>query len=511
MSTIEVALHPYRAMGALILSELDHFDQLPERKKRFANPEDYRPGVVQALTTIQREVRKNEFATRAEPFIACLRLIRNGREEHLLISRNYAPDHDPVAPGCMFASYLSPMGSIASRALEQPFRVRVPAGEFEVTLLERSEFRSVRKHAWDAVQNEYAAGARLRVSIPSVRQLLAHPAPDGRDAAVQAGGAGESVEYDLSAEWGGMDNVDPPAGIAAEILYVRRVVPSVAAKVELRDRPILDDLQDPIFRLPVDSRMVLTGAAGTGKSTVLIKRLSQKTKGDFLHPDETAGLSGDQLDYLLDPARSWVLFTPNDLLRNYLKEALGREQLSATQETVRTWSDERTRLARDVLRILKVGGSKGAFTRTSGVVFELNDSRRQRLLSGYGRHCDERYRSALRSAARALETAERLCAEAERETWRDGDNGGRSWLPPEVLEFNHEYLEFTQRALGRIGDPTADPYETVMDLQKIRQEFFATRTRAEALGDKAGKALLSRVEGLRGQLPDVPTTEAPAR
>jgi hypothetical protein len=39
--------------------------------------------------------------------------------------------------------------------------------------VERSEFRSVRKHAWDAVPNEYLASGRLPLSIPSVRELLA--------------------------------------------------------------------------------------------------------------------------------------------------------------------------------------------------------------------------------------------------------------------------------------------------------------------------------------------------
>jgi hypothetical protein len=496
-------------MGELILRELDHFDGLPERKRRFANAEDYRADVTLALRAIQREVRKNESGTRSEPFIACLRLVRNGRDEHLLISRNYAPDHDPLSPDCLFASYLSPMGSIAARALGKPFTVRVPAGDVEVTLLERSEFRSVRKHAWDAVSNEYAAGARIRLSIPSVRDLLAETAAR-IPAAVEAGPADEREGHDLASIWSTMEDLELAVQDDTHQAFARRIIPSVAAKVELRDRPILDEFQDPIFRLSVDSRLILTGAAGTGKSTVLIKRLSQKTKGTFLEPEETAGLSGQQLDHLLDPERSWVLFTPNDLLRNYLKEALGREQLPATQETVRTWSDQRLRLARDGLKILKVG-TKGTFTRTEGAVFHLNDARRQRLLAAYRRHCDERYRGALRGAARALKGAETLSADAERATWQEGPDGPRSSLPPQALELNQEFAEFCNRALGVIGIPTADPYDTVLDLQKLRPEFQSLRSRLETLGNAAVAALLKRVEGLREQLPGWPPAEAPGK
>jgi hypothetical protein len=498
-------------MGELILRELDHFDNIPERKRRFVNPEDYQADVVLALKTVQREVQKNEIATRSDPFIACLRLVRNGREEHLLISRSYTPDHDPLSPDCLFASYLSPMGSIAARGLGKSYSVRVPAGEVEVTVLERSEFRSVRKRAWDAVSNEYAAGVRIRLSIPSARELLAQstaeiqPLPQEEEAAAPV-----RQGHELLAIWGTPEDLERSMEAASEPVFSRRVIASVASKVELRDRPILDELQDPIFRLPVDARLVLTGAAGTGKSTVLIKRLSQKTKGTFLEPEEIAGFSDQQLDHLLDPERSWVLFTPNDLLRNYLKEALGREQLPATQETVRTWSDQRTRLARDVFKILKVG-DKGTFTRMDGVVFHLNDARRQRLLAGYRRHCDERYRNALRGAARALENAEALCAETERATWQDGPDGPRSSLSPRAQEFNREFTEFCSRALSLIGATVADPFDTVLDLQKLRQEFQSLRSRAEALGTAASDGLLKRVEGLRSHFPDWPLAEAPAK
>lgn len=50
--------------------------------------------------------------------------------------------------------------------------------------------------------------------------------------------------------------------------------------------------------------------------------------------------------------QAWALFTPSELLRNYLKEALAEEGLAATESQVPLWSDTRIRIGRDVLRLV---------------------------------------------------------------------------------------------------------------------------------------------------------------
>jgi ABC-type uncharacterized transport system ATPase subunit len=53
-------------------------------------------------------------------------------------------------------------------------------------------------------------------------------------------------------------------------------------KMGLRSQPLLDQFQDEIFRLPIDSMLAILGAPGTGKTTTLIRRLGQKTQTGYL-------------------------------------------------------------------------------------------------------------------------------------------------------------------------------------------------------------------------------------
>jgi hypothetical protein len=50
---------------------------------------------------------------------------------------------------------------------------------------------------------------------------------------------------------------------------------------------------------------------------------------------------------------NWTMFSPTDLRKLYLKEAFADAGVAASDERVRTWVDERRRLGRDVLRILR--------------------------------------------------------------------------------------------------------------------------------------------------------------
>ena len=128
--------------------------------------------------------------------------------------------------------------------------------------------------------------------------------------------------------------------------------------VQLPDQAILDQAQDEIFRLPLRARIRISGAPGTGKTTVLLKRLSQKTKREFLTEEESKAIHDEDWQ----EGRNWILFTPSDLLKVYLKEAMAKELLPASDDHVKVYRTFRLELLRDIgfIRVGQHGFFKSA-------------------------------------------------------------------------------------------------------------------------------------------------------
>jgi len=237
----------------------------------------------------------------------------------------------------------SPVGRIAELAVgeERDVRFGVKRGETERTIrvVERLTVQARWLDGqWDGLNNWFFTENR-KLTIPSLRALLGlttHEADDLDDAMLAS-----------------LLGDDAPAS-AVVLDGIRR---PTLRRLGLPDQPIVDEYQGEIFRMPLDERLVLFGAAGTGKTTTLIRRISQKLQPDNLLEEERDSLERAGGEAPLSPDE-WVMFTPTELLKHYLKEAFARERVAASDQRVRVWSDERRRLARDVLGILKTEGAR---------------------------------------------------------------------------------------------------------------------------------------------------------
>lgn len=142
---------------------------------------------------------------------------------------------------------------------------------------------------------------------------------------------------------------------------------SVITRMGLRDQPILDKFQDEIFRLPLSHQVVLLGPPGTGKTTTLIRRLGQKLDVQYLDEDEQRVVQEVATTQGLSHERSWLMFTPTELLKQYLKEAFNRELVPASDQNLRTWDDHRRELCRQTFGILRTATGGGTFVQKPGL------------------------------------------------------------------------------------------------------------------------------------------------
>ena len=241
-------------------------------------------------------------------------------------------------PG-LFVSYRAPLGRLAALPVGAEFVF--PNGNV-AQIVERTRLHPNNNTGeWDSTDTTFETTEFDVVTIQSLRRLLHQvitldPVRDLLGQAIAEESAAENV-----------------------ISGIRR---NIIVKMGLRDQPVLDQYQDEIFRLSLNHRLLILGPPGTGKTTTLIRRLGQKLDKTFLTEEEQQTVGYLTSVSGISHKDSWLMFTPTELLKQYLKEAFAREGVPAPDSQLKTWNDFRRDLGRNVFGILKTATSNGIFS-----------------------------------------------------------------------------------------------------------------------------------------------------
>lgn len=298
------------------------------------------------LFAIQTEVRQSLQRLRQEPMVARVLVEWQGTEEAveevIYVCRASAAGLSSALQSGRLASYRAPLGRLAELSVGDHEVIELSRGnEREAHILERATFQPLLDgDGWDASNNDLAFRNWNRALI-SMRRFMR-----------EIGRAGISVD--------GKELIERVLAKAAEEEIVRNNIRrQTIDRIALRDQAILDAHQGEIFRLPLNKRLVLFGPPGTGKTTTLIKRIAQKRTINELGDEERQLVD----NLALDPT-DWVMYSPTELLKLYLRDAFNKEGVPAGPSNLRTWESERHELGRNVLGIFR-GTTGGRYVITT--------------------------------------------------------------------------------------------------------------------------------------------------
>lgn len=306
------------------------------------------------------------------PFIAYVNVTPQDGIEHVFVTRAKShPTRRESSHAVQYVRYRLPLGQIAEAKPGEAATVRVPLcvgprilpGHYHETrysILSRDVFRlqSI-DDVLEAVENQITFPDGT-VFVPALRRWISRTI--------------EEIKAEAS----------KPS---------RR---RIAERFELADIPVVDSSQGEIWRLDIQRFIVITGAPGTGKTTTAIKRIAQKTDATALiDSNEVTGIPIETLRQWLQGPKNWALFTPSDLLRSYLQQALGQEGLAATEERVPVWATTKIRIARDVLRLI---GQDRFFSLAEDLVAKRDSKSLSAWALAFRDHFDKRIHEELKRA-----------------------------------------------------------------------------------------------------------------
>ncbi len=295
----------------------------------------------ESIESVLQEQRECLQILSREPAIARVRIRdQNGVESTIFICRT-----TPISTSSTYASNRSPLGRLAALPVGQ----NLALGSRDLTVLEKEKLKPVLSAtAWESENTEFETKDVGIFTVEYLRPFLkaAAPAQDIQDL---------------------LSEILADEEIRANIVEGKRR--SVITKMSLRDQPILDQYQDEIFRLPLGKRLFILGPAGTGKTTTLIRRLGQKLDTEYLEAQEQTVVQAISASGAHAHRESWLMFTPTEILKQYLKEAFAKEGVPASDQRIKTWYDYSHHLARNVFNVLRSANSRSGFVLKASVSY----------------------------------------------------------------------------------------------------------------------------------------------
>lgn len=276
---------------------------------------------------------------------------------------------------------------------------------------------------------------------------------------------------------------------------------------QLRGQAVLDPEQEDTKRCKIfDGGLIIDGGPGTGKTTSLIQRITFLTSPTIV--EYKPELSEVDKKILFNDLTSWMFFSPSELLREYLRNAMDQEGLSADKHKVVVWDKFRSILFREFGFINPATGRPFQASTNHIRIFKGSGETVSRLIAEFESFHFQRQRSKIERM---------LNVDIDKVSWQSLGNSIRGAVSGfESLSSYEEWIRFYTRLkeeyrekAARISEEFRNGIQDLVDSTqaKFKRNEEQWKSFDEELHSRFEKKISSEVEDEEGEIEDVEEEE----
>ena len=316
-------------MGLEDMEKSTKSDLKGREKSCFVDKENINGEILTATAKCTNSVLESARINQKSPFISLIKVqnVLTNEIKFLALQKGRTSSSFNID----FMKAFSKYGPQSTQLLSSEIGSKIVLGnKGEYVILRRIDFEPTKVLEWDGIKCKlFEKGSEFPKAINTIRKdiILKNMKYIDQCDLTQSSSLTENLDQFFS----NLEDKQNEKSII-DFNYNKPVIESA----HLQNQIALSPKQEKILRLPIGCRYLVTGPAGTGKTSLLVKRIAQKSVDDFLIDEEKSNKSAET--YFKNKKNNWILFSNRPETEIHLSYTFRQEEVINLDQNIFSWN-----------------------------------------------------------------------------------------------------------------------------------------------------------------------------